>query len=168
MLPGTAPSNPQAQKKKDERRKIIMALLFLRLSFGCIFCSSQSALWFINRDRIEASMRSSLSADYGFDPALVLAPLVDEIATEAEHDEAALLARQTPLAVGLGVVVLPNPVPTPAPTVIALLPTPTLTPTVSAPPTPPPAPSTPAAPTATNVAPLPPTSTGVAPTSPPP
>lgn len=172
MLPGTTPSDSRLQKEKDERRKIIIALLFLLLSFSCIFCSSQSALWLINRDRIEASMRSSLSADYGFDPALGLAPLSGDIAAEAEHDEAALVARQTPIAVGLGVVVLPNPIPTPQPqpTVIALLPTPTLTPTASAPPAPAPATPTPVAPTATLVPPTsaPPTSTSAPPIVPPP
>ncbi|MCL4298376.1 MAG: hypothetical protein KJ077_21745 [Anaerolineae bacterium] len=161
MLPGLEPSDPQAQKERDERgKRIIIALLFLLLSFSCIFCSSQSALWLINRDRVETSMRSSLTADYGFDPALSLAPLSESIIAEAAQDEAALLAEQTPIAVGLGVVILPNPVPTPAPTLIALLPTPTLTPTVSAPPNP--APATPIAPTATSVPP-----TSAPPTSPP-
>lgn len=163
MLPGLGPSDPQAQKERDERRKrIIIALLFLLLSFSCIFCSSQSALWFINRDRVETSMRSNLRADYGLDPALSLAPLSESIVAEAAQDEAALLAEQTPIAVGLGVVVLPNPVPTPAPTLIALLPTPTptLTPTVSAPSNP--APATPVAPTTTSVPP-----TSAPPTSPP-
>ncbi|GIK43758.1 MAG: hypothetical protein BroJett011_75910 [Chloroflexota bacterium] len=163
MLPGLGPSDPQAQKERDERRKrIIIALLFLLLSFSCIFCSSQSALWFINRDRVETSMRSNLRADYGLDPALSLAPLSESIIAEAAQDEAALLAKQTPIAVGLGVVVLPNPVPTPAPTLIALLPTPTptLTPTVSAPSNP--APATPVAPTTTSVPP-----TSAPPTSPP-
>ncbi|MBE7551494.1 MAG: hypothetical protein HS126_10520 [Anaerolineales bacterium] len=163
MLPGLEPSDPQAQKERDERgKRIIIALLFLLLSFSCIFCSSQSALWFINRDRVETSMLSHLEADYGFDPALPLAPLSESIIAEAVQDEAALLAKQTPIAVGLGVVILPNPVPTPAPTLIALLPTPTPTPTptVSAPSNP--VPATPIELTATSVPP-----TSAPPTSPP-
>ncbi|MCK6625441.1 MAG: hypothetical protein L6R45_09725 [Anaerolineae bacterium] len=169
MLPGTAPSTPSGQKEKDkdERRKIIIALLFLLLSFSCIFCSSQSALWLINRDRVDASMRSRLSADYGFDPAQALAPLSEDIIAEAEHDEAALLARQTPIAVGLGIAILPNPIPTPEPTAITLLPTPTPTPTPAVPSNPAPAPATPALPTTTQEAPptsLPATSTSAPPT----
>lgn len=174
MLPGTAPSDPskQKEKEKDGWRKILIALLFLLLSFSCIFCSSQSALWLINRDRVYASMRSNLNADYGFDPALMLAPLSEEIITEAEQDEAVLLARHTPVAVGLGIVILPNPVPTPAPTEITLLPTVIPTPTPAAPSNPNPAPATPAAPTATNEAPptaVPPSTSTSAPppTSPP-
>lgn len=172
MLPGTAPSDPSRQKEKDndEWRKIIIALLFLLLSFSCIFCSSQSALWLINRDRVKASMRSNLNADYGFDPALMLAPLSEEIIAEAEQDEAVLLARHTPVAVGLGIVILPNPVPTPAPTAITLLPTIIPTPTPAAPSNPNPAPVTPVAPTATNEAPptaAPPSTSTSAPTSPP-
>ncbi|MBE7469580.1 MAG: hypothetical protein HS114_10630 [Anaerolineales bacterium] len=110
----------------------------------------------INRDRVDASMRSKLKADYGFDPALALAPLSEEIIAEAEQDEAALLARQTPIAVGLGIAILPNPLPTPAPTAITLLPTPTPTPTPAPSSNPAPALPTPAAPTATQE--VPPTS----------
>ncbi|HXW00147.1 MAG TPA: hypothetical protein VEC93_17135, partial [Anaerolineae bacterium] len=116
MLPERVPSHTEPEKEKDERRKIIIALLFLLLSFSCIFCSSQSALWLIDRNRIEASMLVGKSADYGSDPSLDLAPLDGDIAAEAERDEELLLLKQTPIAGGLGVVILPNPLPTPIPT----------------------------------------------------
>ncbi len=175
MSPEITPSETELslerpEKDREGRRRIIIALLFLLLSFGCIFCSSQSALWFIDRSRIEASMLSSLRADYGEDISLDLAPLEGDIAAEAEHDEALLLARQTPIAGGLGVVILPNPIPTPAaPTVIALLPTPI--PTASTPPDS--GPSTPPThvappPTSSPALPTSPPPTGVSPTSPPP
>lgn len=128
-----------------------MALLFLLLSCICIFFTSQTALWLIDRSTIQGSMRSTLKADYGANSSLALAPLNSDIIAEAAQDEAHLLLKQTPLASGLDIVILPNPIPTPAPTVIALLPTPT--------PTSAPAPATP-----TNVA-VAPTSTAAPPTS---
>ncbi len=150
--------------KKEERRRIIIALLFLLLSCGCVFCSSQTALWLIDRSTIQGSMLSTLRADYGPNGSLALAPLSSDIIAEAAQDEAQLTLKQTPLASGLDVAILPNPIPTPIPTLVALLPTPTPTPTTQAAPNPVPATPTSVAvlPTATAA---PPTSTAAPPTA---
>lgn len=162
----TIPS--ESKQAKEERRRIIIALLFLLLSFACIFCSSQTALWLIDRSTIHDDMLSTLRADYSANGSLVLAPLSSNIIAEAAQDEAQLLLKVTPLASGLDIVILPNPIPTLAPTVVAVLPTPTPTATPASNP----APATPTtvvvAPTATSVPPpptsAPPTSTTLPPT----
>ena len=164
MPPEVSPSATEHNQKNgrnenDDWRKILVALLFLLLSFSCIFCSSQTALWAINRARIDAGMRSLLSADYDSNPAIALAPLSDEIAAEAARDEAALLPNQTPLIQGVPIAVLPNPVPTPIPTP-TFVPTPPPS-TSPSPVAPPPTVDGPTAPAPT--APLP--STPVAPTT---
>ena len=104
MTPEPVPSETQLRKEQDERRKIIIALLFLLLAFSCIFCSSQSALWLIDRKQINASMLSARRAEYGSNAAIALAPLSGSIAAEANRDEEQLLLQQTPIAGGLGVV----------------------------------------------------------------
>ncbi len=128
-LPSNQNNHESYNNENDEWRKFLIALLFLLFSFGCVFCSSQTALLVINRDRIEASMRSESRADYGPDPAIALAPLDEKIVAEAAQDEAMLALRQTPISQGLAVAVLPNPLPTPSATLIAILPTATPTPT---------------------------------------
>ena len=110
LLPSDQIDNSQ-KNENGEWRKLLIALLFLLLSFSCIFCSSQTALWVIDRDRIEASMRSLLTADYGRDPLIALAPLNDEIITEAARDEELLSLSQTPISQGIAVAILPNPLP---------------------------------------------------------
>ncbi|MBN1995360.1 MAG: tandem-95 repeat protein [Anaerolineae bacterium] len=151
-------------------RKILIALIFLLLSFACIFCSSQSALWFIDEDQVQASMLSGNKANYELDPSIAPAPLDrNSIATEIAHDQDTL--RQTPQALGIvdEVAFLPNPVPTlaPTPTPSPLPPIPIPPPTLSSPPSPvpptappptaPPAPTT-APPTAAPPTPVPPSS----------
>ena len=127
-LPAGQNNHERYKNENDEWRKFLIALLFLLLSFSCVFCSSQIALLGINRDHIDSSMRSLLQADYGRDPEIALAPLDENIAAEAARDEDMLVLRQTPISQGLAVVVLPNPLPAPSATLIALLPTPTPTP----------------------------------------
>ncbi|MEW5956084.1 MAG: Calx-beta domain-containing protein [Chloroflexota bacterium] len=173
----------QAKSRKnenDEWQKLLLALLFLLFSFSCIFCSSQTALWAINRDRIDASMRSLLIADYDTrDPLLPLAPLNEDIAAEAAADEKLLAQSQTLLSQGIPVAVLPQPIPTPTPipTIRSLptpLPTPTATPTSPAegpdatPVYPPPTSPPPTSPPPTLPPPTAPPPTLPPPTSPPP
>ncbi|MBN1219676.1 MAG: hypothetical protein JXM69_12165 [Anaerolineae bacterium] len=168
-------SEIEVEKKKnkdenDEWRKILWALIFLLLSFGCIFCSAQSALLSIAQDRIPASMLSTRMADYGGNLAIAAAPLdLQGIATEVAGDELALQLSPQALGVVGEIALLPNAVPSWTPTPAPVPPTPTLSPTPSPTPTPtsPPSPPTSAPPTpnATPVPPPPafPTSTSVAP-----
>jgi hypothetical protein len=132
LLPSDQTDNSQ-KNENDEWRKLLIALLFLLLSFSCVFCSSQTALWVIDRDRIEASMRSLLTADYGRDPLIALAPLNDEIIAEAARDEELLSPSQTPISQGIAVAILPNPLPTPVPTPTPVFITPAPRPTVATP-----------------------------------
>ena len=80
MLDKISPSTTQPKKEKyrdkdEERHRVLIALIFLLLSFACIFCSSQTALWFVNESQVEASMLSSRMANYGVDLAMAPAPL---------------------------------------------------------------------------------------------
>lgn len=179
----TPESIPPTENENNYLSKVLIALIFFLLSFFCIFCSSQSALWFIDRDQIEASTVSSRQANYKVGPLMVV-PRVNAaaIAAEAEADRRALAGEALePILGGLVPVSLPPlPTPTAIATVVAALPTrfPTIAPPASPAPTPvpdtpqpspvpspaPPAPTpaaTPASPTE-----VPPTP--VSPTSPPP
>ena len=159
--PSTAEFRPKKDKNDDDGwRKIIFALIFLLLSFGCIFCASQWALWSITNDRVDASMLSDRMADYSGGSSLAANPLNQAIATEVARDRDTL--RQTPLALGVvgEIAVVPNPIPTPTPTPAPPTPTPTPVPAPTAAPTPTSAPPTPT--------PVPPTPTPLPPTLPPP
>ena len=46
--------NPTAKNENDSLSKALVAILMLLTSFACVFCSAQSALWFIDRSRVEA------------------------------------------------------------------------------------------------------------------
>ena len=173
MIPNTPSSVEESEKEnsKDQRRRIALALLFLLLAFLCVFCSSNSALYFIDRERIQGGVRARQMADYSLQAPLALAPLDrDRILAEIIADEEALKSMQTPLAgSSVFVAVLPNttpvaaaqliPTPTPTPTPTVPIPTsipPTITPTsqpVAATSTSPP--PTPTAPQPTAVAPTP-------------
>jgi hypothetical protein len=154
--------------EKDPRRKLLLALLFLLMSFACIFCSSQTALLLIDRSQILAGMRSKLKADYGANPNLVLAPLDGAIAAEAARDEQQLVLGQPLLSQGIAVAVLPNPIPTPTftPRAPAAPPPATGTPAVPGSPSPAAPASATIAPGTGTVAPPPATGTPVVPGSP--
>ncbi len=123
--------------RNDELRKLPLALFFLLLSFLCVFCSSQGALWAIDRNEVEARMLSERSASYLPDAPypLTFFPILDadKIRAEAEQDEIDLAEPDPSEAlVEGGLVPLPLPAiptPTPAPTVVVALPTLTPTPT---------------------------------------
>ena len=55
-------SNESDKKNENDRPKVLVALIFLLLSFACIFCSSQGALWVISEDRVEAELVDALRA----------------------------------------------------------------------------------------------------------
>jgi len=133
-LPSAQDNNGEKKNGNNEWRKILLALLFLLLSFGCIFCSSQTALLVIGRDWLDASMRSLQTADYGSDSLLALAPLSGDIAAEAVRDEDSLTRPQGLLQQGIPIAVLPNPLAPPTLTPMPT-PTPTLIPAPSSPPT---------------------------------
>ena len=116
------PSSPIAKEKDDShennRRKIVFALLFLLFTFTCTLCSSQLALFTIDRKIIEGSMLSSATADYSGGVPIALAPLDERIIQEAAWDEDHLLSKQTPIAQGFSIAVLPESIAlaTPVPT----------------------------------------------------
>jgi hypothetical protein len=199
MPPEISPSTPEEVQKKsdqnenDEWRRILLALLFLLLSFGCIFCSSQSALWLIEEDSVAANMLSNKLVDYGVGLSIEVAPVDGAIADEAANDESDLEPKQTRVIAGIEIAVLPSvptlqitPMPVPLPPTLTPAPTPTPPPPSPPPPptplpsptAPPPAPPTVAPPTIppstpTAVVPTPPptipaTPTTVPPTPPPP
>ena len=92
-------AHPENKDKKDQRRRVILALLFLLLTFLCIFCSSNSALYFIDRDKIQGGVKARQMADYSINAPLALAPIDrDRILAEIIADEDALKSGQTPLA----------------------------------------------------------------------
>lgn len=149
MLEKASPSpnggnNPENRNENDRWRPALIALLFLLFSFSCLFCSSQSALYFIDREKILGDMRSQLQADYGVDPPLVFPALDPKIVTEIISDQLA----ETPEGPveSAGIPSLPEaPLVTPFPTVVPPIPTLTPSPTPSATlePTPPPTATTP-------------------------
>ncbi len=147
----TSPAKENSGKNENDRQKVLIALLFLLFSFGCIFCSSQGALWFIDQERVEASMLSQREADYDVESALAQAPLDRAaIATETYRDN--LVLQQTPSRLGFGDVVamgdVATPLPTPTPAAVVLVP-PTFTPTpLPTSPTSAPEPAAPPSPTA--------------------
>ena len=80
MIPD-APSSvahPENKDKKDQSRRVLLALLFLLLTFLCIFCSSNSALYFIDRDKILGGVRARQMADYSIHAPLALDCSVSE------------------------------------------------------------------------------------------
>lgn len=179
------PENTE-QNKDDNRRRLALVLLFLLLSFICIVCSSQGALYFVDRDKILGHMRSALQADYGLGVPVVF-PRVDlaRIIPEIVGDNEALLGTPQILEAGIANVppaiaqVTPSPVP-PIPTLTpTATPTPTSIPPTSSPPdgtepsSPPPvststpeSTSSPVSPTTPAPAPTTPAATTPAPTTP--
>lgn len=159
----TSTAKANEQDRKERRRRVLVALFFLLLSFICLVCSSQVALLWVDRYRIPESMRSALQADYGPEISIALAPIDrDRIIADIIADEAALVGPiQTPLAGGIAIADLPDitPIIQPTPTTLIITPTPTFTVTEEAPtaeatepvPTIPPAPSPTLAPTATTL-----------------
>ena len=127
------------KNENDEWSRILLALIFLLLSFSCIFCSSQSALWFIDENHVAANMLSNKLADYGVGPLLEVAPVSGAIADEARNDENNLAPKQTRVIAGFEVAALPS-IPTLqiTPTPVPPLPTLTPTPKPTSPPPPPP------------------------------
>ena len=139
------------KNENDHWNKLLLALLFLLLSFFCVFCASQSALFFINRDEIQAGMLSSREPDYSSDPFTIVAAINPDIEFEAQVDSERLRATRPPAVLDDSnvVAIAPRlPTPIPEPTVAVLLPTATALPTPTR------ALSTPTAklPTATSVA----------------
>ena len=134
------------KNENEDKRKIIVALVFLLLSFSCIFCSSQGALWVINEDRVEASILSDRRADYDAELGIAAAPLDRAaMATEIYQDEVLLLQTVTTSGIGEAVVMgFPPALPsaTPIPVAQLLTPTPTSTPSSGTPNSPPAAPPT--------------------------
>lgn len=166
----TEPKGNQKKKDDSRRRVIAVILLFLLLSFVCIFCSSQSALFFVDRQKISDHMRSSQQADYGPGVPISFSRIDrDRIIAELIGDEEALLNPPALLAAGGGVAVAvlpkPTPIPTPTPVVVAAAPTPTPFP---APPTDTSPPSSSPQPPLDTVTPQPPGPTSPPPTSLPP
>lgn len=128
-------SKTKAKNENDDGHKIVIALLFLLVSFGCIFCSSQGALWFISDDRVEASILSGRMADYGTGLGVEVAPLDSALAAEAFQDR--ILLQQTVTTLGIGdavVMLIPTALPSPTSVFVAQLPT--MTPTTAPPPPP--------------------------------
>ncbi len=182
------PQHPENETDSVSRR-VLIALLFLLLSFLCVFCSSYSALFFVNRDRITGGIRARSQADYGPGVLVLLAPVDrDQIISEIVQDEIDL--QSTPVLVeadAVSVALLPKITPVEilfTPTAIAAIPTFTPTPepgerpasptnpppagptstTAPTQPSPTPVPSTPQPPTSTppptaTSVPVPPTST---------
>lgn len=144
----TEPQHPENETDSVSRR-VLVALLFLLLSFLCVFCSSYSALFFVNRDQIAGGIRAKSQADYGPGVLVLLAPVDrDQIISEIIQDEADL--QSTPVLVEAGaasVALLPKITPVEilfTPTSIAAIPT--FTPTASPTPEPgerPPSPTKP-------------------------
>lgn len=143
----STPSSPKQRKREDrDRRKFLPILLLPLISFLCIFCASQSALWFIDRDQIAARTTSLKQADYSPGPLIVVPPVDPKIIEEAEADREAIFGDDNEIILG-GLVPVPLPPrPTPTPIQVAFVtPTPTLIPTpesepTSAPTLPPPTP----------------------------
>ncbi|RMF04228.1 MAG: tandem-95 repeat protein [Chloroflexi bacterium] len=134
-------------------QRVLIAVLFLLLSFVCVVCSSQSALLYIDRDTILGGVRARFSADYGPSEPIALSPIDrDRLMDELARDEAALLATPAAGSAGSAVVaLLPGITPvqvfiTPGTAVIVVTatPLPTFTPTATPLPT---ATSVPASPT---------------------
>ncbi len=129
-----ATTNMIRQKKDDNNDKTgCLAILFLLVSFSCIFCSSQIALLNIAQERINASMLSDQKADYVGKDNMGVAPLRQEVVQEAMQDEVLIAPAKTSHRQGSEIVILPkprSPAPlTPAPLVASL---PTMSPTLSA------------------------------------
>jgi hypothetical protein len=169
-VPEEAPTRATKQyqnkprNENDEWRRALVVLIFLLFSFLCLFCSSQSALYFVDREKITGDMRSQQQADYGDTDSIILAPLDKEkLLTAVAKDS---LALSTPEALEAGGVVI---VPLPQTTAVAALPTivppiPTLTPTPTSTPSPTPTLEPTSSPEATEPPPTatePPTSTAV-------
>src|SRR6185503_6959019 len=122
----------------DEWRRALIALLFLLFSFLCLFCTSQTALYFVDREKVSGDMRSQQQADYGPGVPIVLAPLDKEkLLTEIPSDEQALTTPEAPSAGAVVVVPLPTePLIAQLPTIVPPIPTLTPTPTPTPSPTP--------------------------------
>src|SRR5690606_14451327 len=106
VLPSSSTSKGKDDSYENNRRKLVFALLFLLVTFACTLCSSQLALFTVDRKFIEGSMLASEGADYGGGVPIAVAPLDQRIAEEAARDEDHLLAKQTPIAQGFPVAVL--------------------------------------------------------------
>ena len=142
MTTQPAPDNPQNNEKKDNKRRYALLLAFLLLSTLCVFCSSQGALFFVDREKILGSMRSIQQADYAPDVPIIFSQLDrDKIIAELFNDELALQQIPEGIVAGPGIVIaqLPKITPQPTATAVALAPTPS--PTVTPSPTPIPEPS---------------------------
>lgn len=160
------PKNRNNKNENDGWAKALAALLILLSSFACVFCSAQSALWFIDRSQVDAQTLASNSANYASDAPypLTFYPRVNpRIGDEAQADLAALAATRSPDNATDPLIALIPVLPTPTPTMprpAPALPQPTLVPTPTTTP-----PVTPVSPPPTS-APPPPT-TAPPPTSPP-
>jgi len=137
----------QNNKRRSDLWRIIIALLFLLLSFACVLLSSNSALYFIDRDKIIGGIIPRMRADYGPGALIELAPIDrDRIIAEIASDELALAATpQLVEARAVAVALLPKitPIQFSTPTAAVPTPTPTATPTGKPGVTPPPASPTP-------------------------
>jgi hypothetical protein len=139
MTTQPAPTNPQNNEKKDNKLRLVLLLAFLFLSALCVFCSSQGALFFVDREKILGSMRSIQQADYAPDVPIIFSQLDrDKIIAELFSDEVALQQIPEGIVAGPGIVIaqLPKITPQPTPTAIVLAPTPSPTLTPSPTPTP--------------------------------
>ncbi len=145
MRSSTTPKKNRHKNENDSWNKVLLILMFLLVSIACFFCSSQSALWFIDRQQVYAKIITSRSADYSQGPLLSIAPVdASAIAEESRRDFEALNSPPSEPLIG-GVLVPvplpPRPTPSPAaptPLAVAPTPTPTLIPTSAPEPTSPP------------------------------
>ncbi len=122
----TSTSAQQNNKSKERWEKVLIVLLLLLLGFLCVFCSSESALYFIDREQIVGNMQAKYQADYSPGVLIALAPIDrDQIIAELIKDEEALL---TLLSVGaVAIVTLPQATAVPPPAIPTTAPSPTPT-----------------------------------------
>ncbi len=132
-------ANKEKNKDHDNKEWLILLLLLL-LSFVCVFCASQSALYSIVTNQIPGNnMRSQNEADYGPGISMAIPPLYrDRIIAELVNDEEALIASSlgTIGSVPVAVSILPQSTALPVPTPRPPLPTPSPQPTFTATPAP--------------------------------
>ena len=76
--PETEQDQNRLRNENDKWRRALIVLLFLLFSLLCLFCSSQSALYFVDREQITGDMQSQQRADYGDTGSIALAPLDKE------------------------------------------------------------------------------------------